>query len=114
MRPCLPRGHSAAGRACEHARSDQEGLADLLDGRGFFADGNGERGDPNRAAAEAAGECPEHRAVEPVQAQFVAGAVGSSPLDQPIRSGPPRSIGQADARASSLISPAARGLLQSR
>src|SRR5690606_34769437 len=64
VRPGLSGGHPAPGRARDHARPHQERLAHLLDGGGFLTDGDGQRRDSDRSAAEAAGQRREHRAVE--------------------------------------------------
>ena len=71
MRPCLAGGHTTPGRAGDHSGAHQERLAHLLDGGGFLPHRDGQRGHPDRAAAETAGERRQHGPVQPIQAEFV-------------------------------------------
>ena len=82
-------GHPPARGPRDHAGPHQERLAHLLDGGGFFADGDRQRGHPDRSATEAAGQRGQHRPVEPVQAQFVdvvdrQGGLGDIPGDDAV------------------------------
>jgi len=57
----------APAGASYHAGPHQVGFANLFHGGGFFADGNGEGGYPDRAAAMAFDEGGEDGTVEPVE-----------------------------------------------
>ncbi len=70
----LPRSRCrdpSTGRAGEQPGADEERLGDLLDGLDLLADGDRERPDTDRSAAEAAHQGVEHGAVEPVEAELV-------------------------------------------
>jgi len=70
----LPRGagrDATSRRTGEEAVAHQEGLGDLLHGLALLPHGDRERGDADRAAAEAAAQGVEHRPVEPVETQRV-------------------------------------------
>ena len=56
VRPGRRRGHAAAGRAHQQALLDEERLVDVLDRLGLLADADGERRQPDRAAAELAAQ----------------------------------------------------------
>ena len=64
-------GDPAARRAGQHAGTDQERLADLLDRLRLLGDGHGQRGQADRSPAEAAQQGVEDGQVEPVQAELV-------------------------------------------
>ena len=64
MRPCVGRQQPAARRALDEALLDQIGLDDVLDGVARFGKRRGDRLDPDRPAAEVAGD---HRQVAPVE-----------------------------------------------
>src|SRR6476619_7629784 len=61
-------GDPPAGGPSEETVAHQERLGHLLDGLPLLADGDRERGDPDRPAAEPATEDVDDRAVTPVQA----------------------------------------------
>ena len=71
---CAPGGrrrHAAARGARDQAGAHEERLGDLLDGLGLLPDGDGERGQAHRPAAEPRDERLEHRPVEPVETELV-------------------------------------------
>ena len=71
MRP-RPRGrHPAPGRALDQALLEEERLVGVLDGVGLLADALGERGEADRAAAEAPAERVQDRPVDLVEAELV-------------------------------------------
>src|SRR4051794_38593275 len=61
----------APGRGGEQPRRDEERLGDGLDRLRLFGDGDRQRREPHRTAAEAAQQRVEDTAVEPVETQLV-------------------------------------------
>ena len=60
-------GAASARGALEQAALQQIGLVDILDRVGLFADRDGQRGEPDGAAAEVGADRAEDLAVEPVE-----------------------------------------------
>ena len=71
VRPGPRRGGAPRGVRWIRPGLQQVGLVDVLDRVGLLADGDGERGEPDRPAAELRADDVEDLAVEPVQALVV-------------------------------------------
>src|SRR4051794_33449534 len=71
MLPGRVRRDPAPGGAGQQPKPDEEGFGDLLDGLALLADGDRQRAEPDRPAAEAAAQNIEDGPVEAVEAGAV-------------------------------------------